>query len=138
MIKDNYYNILEIPETANPDEIRKAYRKLSLQHHPDRNKNNPDAMAKTQKINEAYETLSDLDKKREYDMMRNNPFFNGNFANGVNGEPNFDDLMSQLFGGMGMGMGGMGMASAMPAFTPQVTTGFGGKPMPVQPPMPLL
>ena len=106
MIKDNYYNILEIPETANPDEIRKAYRKLSLQHHPDRNKNNPEAMAKTQKINEAYETLSDADKKREYDMMRSNPFFNGSFANGVNGEPNFDDLMSQLFGGMGMGMGG--------------------------------
>jgi DnaJ-class molecular chaperone len=91
----NYYNILEVPETASVEEIKRAYRKLSMMCHPDKNKNNPEATSKFQKLSEAYETLGDADRKKEYDMMRQNPF---------------GHIMQNLFGGMGgMGMGGMGM-----------------------------
>jgi DnaJ-class molecular chaperone len=63
-----------LPETAAIDEIKKSYRRLSLLHHPDRNGNSADSVAKFQKISDAYETLGDADKKRDYDMTRNNPF----------------------------------------------------------------
>ena len=59
----NFYEILEIPETANPEDIKKSYRRLSMMYHPDKNKNNPDATSKFQQISEAYETLGDKDKK---------------------------------------------------------------------------
>jgi len=62
-----------------------------MMYHPDKNKNNPDATAKFQKISEAYETLGDEEKKKEYDVMRNNPFVQ-------NGNPFFD--FSGLFAGM--------------------------------------
>ena len=71
---EDYYKELELSENATPEEIRKSYRRLSLIHHPDRNGNSPESVAKFQKINDAHETLSNPDKKREYDMMRNNPF----------------------------------------------------------------
>lgn len=74
MNNDSYYNILEVPETASIDEIKKSYRRLSMLYHPDKNKNNLEATAKFQKISEAYETLGDEEKKREYDMTRKNPF----------------------------------------------------------------
>ena len=61
----NFYEILEVPETAQLDDIKKSYRKLSMMYHPDKNKNNPDATAKFQKISEAYETLGDKEKKNE-------------------------------------------------------------------------
>lgn len=97
-MSDNFYDILEIPETASADEIKKAYRRLSMIYHPDKNKNNPDATAKFQKISEAYETLSDNDKKNEYDMRRNNPFIK--MMSGKQG-PNInpvDELFSSIFG----------------------------------------
>jgi DnaJ-class molecular chaperone len=74
--KENFYNILGVGEKATEEEIKKAYRKLSLQYHPDRNNNDPASVQKFQKIGEAYETLSDKEKRREYDMTRNNPFLN--------------------------------------------------------------
>jgi DnaJ-class molecular chaperone len=89
MNEDNHYKTLEIQETANSEEIKKAYRKLSLQHHPDKNHGN-DISGKFQKINEAYEILKDDKTKAQYDAERNNPFA----KMGLN---------------MGMGMGGMGM-----------------------------
>ena len=109
-MSENYYKILGVEEKASNEEIKKAFRKLSLKYHPDRNPNNPDAVSKFHEINNAYETLSDDEKKREYDMKRNNPFFN---LGGNSDDLNMDDLLSSLFGmpfGMGnMGMGGMNM-----------------------------
>ena len=74
-MSESFYNILGVPETASKDDIKKAYRSLSLKLHPDRNPNNLEAVSKFQKINEAYETLGDEQKKEEYDMMNKNPFF---------------------------------------------------------------
>lgn len=95
----NFYEILEVPETANLDEIKKSYRRLSMMYHPDKNKNNPEATAKFQKISEAYETLGDKDKKNEYDMTRNNPFIQmmNSHGNGKGMHP-VDEIFSSFFG----------------------------------------
>ena len=92
----NFYEILEIPETANLDDIKKSYRRLSMMYHPDKNKNNPETTAKFQKISEAYETLGDKDKKNEYDMTRNNPFIKMMNSQGMNP---VDEIFSTFFGG---------------------------------------
>jgi DnaJ family protein A protein 2 len=94
MSTETFYTILGVNEKASKDEIKKAFRSLSLQYHPDRN--GGATVEKFQKINEAYETLSDDEKKQQYDMTQNNPFLRG----GMN------------MGGMNMGgmnMGGMNM-----------------------------
>ena len=104
-MSENHYKNLGLEETASKDEIKKAFRSLSLKYHPDRNPNNQEAVDKFCKINNAYEVLSDDQKKQEYDMMRNNPFMN------TETNVNMDDILSNLFGmgGMpfGMNMGGM-------------------------------
>lgn len=100
---DNFYEILEVPETSSIDEIKKSYRKLSMLYHPDKNKNNPDATAKFQKISEAYETLGDAEKKMEYDAMRNNPFIKMMNSNSHPGQNPMEDLFANLFGGMPFG-----------------------------------
>lgn len=114
-MSDEFYKILELTETASSEEIKKAYRRLSLLHHPDRNNNSSESVAKFQKISDAYETLGDVEKKREYDMTRNNPFMKmmGQNPFGPNmGQMNMnqmnmnmgqmDDILAGLFG-MNMG-----------------------------------
>ena len=64
----DYYNILGVPKDASPDDIKKAYRKLARQYHPDLNPNNKDAHKKFQQINEANEVLSDPDSRKKYDQ----------------------------------------------------------------------
>lgn len=110
----SFYNILEVNEQSTTDEIKKAYRRLSLKWHPDKNQGNPEAQGMFQKISEAYETLGDAQKKREYDMMNNNPFFKmmGQGMQGMQGMPsqgmhsmhgeNLEDILASVFsGGMG-------------------------------------
>ena len=96
-MKENYYRILGVAENASQDEIKKAYRKLALKYHPDRNRNNPEAEEKFKQITEAYEVLSDPKKREQYDAMRR-----GAFAGGFTG------------GGQGpfSGAGGAGATSA--------------------------
>ena len=112
-MSDDFYKVLELPETATMDEIKKSYRRLSLLHHPDRNGNSTESVARFQKLSDAYETLGDADKKREYDMTRNNPFIKmmsshnqGNpfsqgspFGQGIPfGQGQMDDILAGLFG----------------------------------------
>lgn len=96
----NFYDILEISKNASQEEIKKAYRRLSLKYHPDKN---PDsgAVEKFQDVSEAYETLSDKTKREEYD----NPSQSG----GVMNEEDIHNLFNNIFfGGMpGMRRGGM-------------------------------
>ena len=112
---EDYYEILGINKTSNSGEIKKAYRKLSIKNHPDRG-GNPEDM---KKINAAYHTLGDPEKKKMYDMQKNNPMFgamSGGMPGGMMGNP--EDILNMMFGGgipfpfpgMGGGMGGgMGM-----------------------------
>ena len=65
--KKDYYKILNINKNSKEEDIKKAYRKLAIKYHPDKNKNNKESENKFKEINEAYEVLSDENKKRNYD-----------------------------------------------------------------------
>lgn len=109
-MSESFYNILGVSEKSTKEEIKKAYRTLSMKHHPDKNLSNPNATQIFQKITEAYETLGDEKKREEYDMMRNNPFLRmgggEQFSGGM--EVPIDELFGAFFGGMpGMPFGGM-------------------------------
>jgi curved DNA-binding protein len=65
----DYYKLLGVEKSASPEEIKKAYRKLALKHHPDRNKGNKDAEEQFKKISEAYAVLSDKEKRQQYDTV---------------------------------------------------------------------
>ena len=67
--KRDYYEVLGISRNADPEEIKKAYRKLALQHHPDRNPGNAEAEAKFKEAAEAYAVLSDPEKRAQYDQF---------------------------------------------------------------------
>ena len=68
----NYYSVLGVPKTATEAEIKSAYRKLAFKHHPDHNQGNKTSEGKFKEINEAYEVLSDADKKKTYDQVGEN------------------------------------------------------------------
>lgn len=106
MSSDDYYNVLGVSETANCDEIKKAYRSLSLKYHPDKTNGDVEKVKLFQKVNEAYEILSDNDKRREYDASRRNPFMRMNSFGG-HGEPDMNDILESLFFGGIPGMQGM-------------------------------
>ncbi len=106
-MSENYYNILGIGENATQEEIKKSYRSLQMKWHPDKNQGSQEAINMTQKLNEAYETLSDEQKRQEYDMMRNNPFARMNSQGPHNMEVPINDIFNMMFGGVPFGMPGM-------------------------------
>jgi molecular chaperone DnaJ len=87
---ENFYEILGVTESATQDEIKRAYRKLAVEHHPDKGGNEETF----KKISEAYDTLGDEDKRRQYDLGKTNPF------GGFDGDPfsMFNDLFNNMAG----------------------------------------
>ena len=74
MSKRDYYETLGVTKGAGPDEIKKAYRKVAMQYHPDRNPGDKSAEEKFKEAAEAYEVLNDPDKKSQYDRFGHNAF----------------------------------------------------------------
>lgn len=104
MSKRDYYEVLGVSKSASKDEIKKAYRKLSKKYHPDINKE-PDADEKFKEVKEAYEVLSDDQKKSHYDQFGHtdpNQGFGGFGGGGdFNGFGGFEDIFNTFFGGGG-------------------------------------
>ena len=128
----DYYSILGVPEDADEKTIKKAYRKLAREYHPDMNPDHPQAEAKFKEINEAHEVLSDQEKRQKYDQLRQNyqrwermggrPGGQGfDWSQYTGGQPggfrveyadpgsmgDFSDFFQAIFGGMGTTSGGI-------------------------------
>ncbi|MBM6595019.1 molecular chaperone DnaJ [Microvirga pudoricolor] len=96
MSKRDYYEVLGVSRTCTEVELKTSFRKLAMQHHPDKNPGNVEAEIKFKEINEAYQTLSDGQKRAAYDRYGHAAFANGG-AGGPGFDNNFSDFMSDIF-----------------------------------------
>ncbi|MGZ4032305.1 MAG: molecular chaperone DnaJ [Tumebacillaceae bacterium] len=101
MSKRDYYEVIGVSKDAAPDEIKKAYRRLARQYHPDVNKEDPNAGDKFKEITEAYEVLSDADKRANYDRFGHADPNQYGGGGGGQGFGDFGDIFDMFFGGGG-------------------------------------
>jgi curved DNA-binding protein len=101
MATKDYYDMLGVPKNANDEEIKRAYRKLAMKFHPDRNPNKKDAEERFKEINEAYAVLSDKEKRKQYDTFGAEGFHQRFSQEDIFRGVDFDEMLSGLFGGRG-------------------------------------
>ena len=113
MSKKDYYEILNLSKNASESEIKKAYRKLAIKYHPDKNPGNKEAEQSFKEAAEAYEILSNSQKKQQYDQFGHAAFSGGQGFGGGGGGMSMDDIFDHFgdvfgssFGGGGFGRGG--------------------------------
>src|SRR4029453_5461351 len=117
MSKRDYYNVLGVERGASEEELKKAYRKLAMKHHPDRNPDDKSAETKFKEAKEAYEVLSDAKKRAAYDQFGHagvdaSAGFGGGRGPGPEGFGGFADAFGDIFGeifGQGRGARGNGV-----------------------------
>ena len=111
MAKRDYYEILGVSREATEDDLKKAYRKLAMKYHPDRNQGDKDAEGKFKELNEAYDVLKDGEKRAAYDRFGHAAFEQGGGGGGGGGGGNpfgggFEDIFEEMFGRFGGGQRG--------------------------------
>ena len=117
----DYYQILGVAKSASKEEIKKAYRKLALQYHPDRNKGDKAAEDRFKEISEAYAVLSDSEKKKQYDMFGADCFQQRFTQDDIFRDVDFGSIFREFGFGGGGGRGG-------PHIFSQIFGGAGGRP----------
>ena len=99
MAKRDYYEILGVARDASEADVKKAYRRLAMKHHPDRNPDKPEAEAQFKEAKEAYEALSDKDKRAAYDRFGHAGVQGGPGGGGFGGGADaFSDIFGDVFG----------------------------------------
>jgi molecular chaperone DnaJ len=118
MAKRDYYDVLGLEKTASEADIKRAFRKMAMEHHPDRNRHDPKSEARFKEVNEAYDVLKDAQRKAAYDRFGHAAFENGGGGGGHRGgqadfASAFSDVFEDLFGDfVGGGRGGRGQRAA--------------------------
>ncbi|KAL5203210.1 hypothetical protein ABZP36_014162 [Zizania latifolia] len=97
----SYYDVLQVPKGASEDQIKRSYRKLALKYHPDKNPNNEEATKRFAEINNAYEVLTDQEKRKIYDRYGEEGLKQHQGGRGGGGGMNIQDIFSNFFGGGG-------------------------------------
>lgn len=118
--KRDYYEVLGVSKSASADDLKKAYRKLAMQYHPDKNPGDKQAEQKFKELNEAYDTLRDDQKRAAYDRFGHQAFEGGRYggagagagAGGFDFSSSFSDIFEDFFGGMGGRTGGAAASHA--------------------------
>ncbi|MDB1125858.1 DnaJ C-terminal domain-containing protein [Vibrio algarum] len=111
MSKRDYYSVLGVSKDASEKDIKKAYKKLAMKYHPDKNPGDATAEGSFKEVKEAYETLTDTSKRRKYDQFGHAGFENSGFGGGQGrsqGFGGFEDIFGDAFGQRRQGFGGAG------------------------------
>ena len=101
MASKDYYEMLGVSKNASDEEIKRAYRKLAMKYHPDRNPNKKEAEERFKELNEAYAVLSDKEKRKQYDTFGKEGFHQRFTQEDIFRGFDFEDIFSNLFGGRG-------------------------------------
>ncbi|MBQ4315433.1 MAG: DnaJ domain-containing protein, partial [Lentisphaeria bacterium] len=104
MMAQDYYDILGVSKNATSEEIKKAYRKLAIKYHPDKNPGNKEAEEKFKEVSQAYEVVGNPEKRRQYDQLGHEAYTNAGNG-GAYDSRHAQDIFSQFFGGFGGGGG---------------------------------